>query len=250
MRRELVLFFCAVQFLTRLPTPRLRGFQPDWIVSSTRYFPLVGQLVGGLGAATLLSAAWVWTGWLPVLLALAVTILATGAFHEDGLADACDGLGGGQTADRRLEIMKDSRIGTYGALALIFSVAVRGVGLAALPPLDAALVLIAMQGVGRAAAVAAMALPYAGDPNAAKEGRPARPALINIVLAVLFAAWPLVFLPPVAVAAALILGGAMALGLANLARRLIGGRTGDVLGGVEQLAEIGFVLGASAVLLR
>ena len=118
MRREVALFLTAVQLLTRVPTPGIAGFQPDWVARSARYYPLVGALVGAVAALVLLGAARLWTGALPALLAVAGGVLLTGAFHEDGLADAADGLGGGATRERRLHIMKDSRIGSYGALAL------------------------------------------------------------------------------------------------------------------------------------
>ncbi|MDB5456252.1 MAG: cobS, partial [Caulobacter sp.] len=139
LRRELQLLLCATQFLTRAPVPPLPGFQPDWVRRSARYFPLVGQAVGGICALVLLVAAHWLGGWLPALLAVATGVLLTGGFHEDGLADTADGLGGGQTVARRLEIMKDSRVGTYGVLALCLTLAARVGALAALPPLTAAL---------------------------------------------------------------------------------------------------------------
>ncbi|HBY44024.1 MAG TPA: adenosylcobinamide-GDP ribazoletransferase, partial [Brevundimonas sp.] len=110
--REARLFVCALQFLTRLPTPPLRDFQPEWIQQSARWFPLVGQVVGLIAAAILYGAAQVWSPWIAALLAVAAGVALTGGFHEDGLADTADGLGGGQTRARRLEIMKDSRLGS------------------------------------------------------------------------------------------------------------------------------------------
>lgn len=248
LRRQLDYLCCAVQFLTRLPTPRLDGFHSEWIARSARYFPLVGQLVGALGAAALLVSAKLWSGPLPALVALAVTVLVSGAFHEDGLADSCDGLGGGQTPERRLEIMKDSRVGTYGAVALILTFGLRGLGLANLGWTEAAAALLAAQGLGRTAAVIGMRLPYAGDPSTAKEGRPGAPTRAELAVAVLIGLWPLVLLPFWAALIACAGGALLACAPALAAWRLIRGRTGDVLGAIEQAFEIGFILALTAAL--
>ncbi|MET0337810.1 MAG: adenosylcobinamide-GDP ribazoletransferase [Caulobacter sp.] len=250
LRRQVELFFCAVQFLTRLPTPALPRFEPDWTTRSARWFPLVGQVVGGMSALVLLGAAHLWNSWIAALLAIAAGVLITGAFHEDGLADTADGLGGGQTPERRLEIMKDSRVGTYGVIALVIVLGLKVAALASLAPAMAALGLLAANGAGRAAAVVVMRLsPYAGDIQAAKwKPVPDGVRSSEVLTAVLIAAWPLVFLPPLNVALGLGIGGVLVLAIVLLARRLIGGHTGDVLGAVEQVFELGFLLGLAAAL--
>lgn len=243
------LLVCAVQFLTRVPTPTLKSFEPAWITRSARYFPLVGQGVGAISALVLLAANHVWGGPLAALLAIATGVMLTGAFHEDGLADTADGLGGGQTPARRLEIMKDSRVGTYGVCALGLVLAIKVAVLATTSTETAALMLLAAHGVGRAAAVVVMrTTPYApsGEPGKWKPV-PQGVRTGEVMTAVLIAAWPLLFLPPGAVLAGLAGGGLLAVGLALLARRLIGGHTGDVLGGVEQVCEVGFLLGVAAL---
>jgi len=249
---EARLFLCAVQFLTRIPTPQLRGFDPSWITQSARYFPLVGQIVGAISALALFGVAQIWTPWIAALLAISLGVVITGGFHEDGLADTADGLGGGLTRARRLEIMKDSRLGSYGALALGLTLALRVAALAALTALSpalAALALFAAHGLGRAAAVAVMAaLPYGGDPGMAKEGRPDRASNFSLTIAALIAVMPLVLLPLTASLIALSLGLIAAAIPAWLAWRLIGGRTGDVLGAVEQAFELGFLLALAALL--
>ena len=246
MMRELRLLLCAMQFLTRIPVPALKGFAPEWITASARYFPLVGQIVGAFAALALVLAAKVWGGAVPAVLAIAVGILVTGAFHEDGLADSADGLGGGRTKEQRLLIMKDSRIGAYGALALMLALGLKAAALAQLPTLAAVGVLVAGHGAARAAAVVAMAvLPYAGDADAAKyKPVPNGVSIPACLIALVLAAWPFVaFAIPNAVPA-LAVGSVLALIMALSARRLIGGITGDVLGAVEQMFEIGFFLGA------
>ena len=252
IRHEARLFVCAVQFLTRIPTPQLAGFQPEWIQQSARYYPLVGQVVGGVSALILYGAAQVWNPWIAALLAVAAGVVLTGGFHEDGLADTADGLGGGLTRARRLEIMKDSRLGSYGALALGLTLALRVAALAMLTqasPLFAAVALLASHGLGRAAAVGAMAImPYGGDPGMAKEGKPDRASMTGLAVAVLVALWPLALLPVMAGVVGVATGLAVGAVPAWQAQRLIGGRTGDVLGAVEQMFEVGFLLAVAGLL--
>src|SRR5213595_1177307 len=115
---QLRLFFTALQFFTRLPIPGWIGFEQSWLNHASRYFPLVGVVVAALtGAVYALAALW-FPGPVAVVLATAAAIYATGAFHEDGFADMCDGFGGGMTAQRVMDIMKDSRIGAYGAIGI------------------------------------------------------------------------------------------------------------------------------------
>lgn len=247
--REVQLLFCAAQFLTRVPTPSLKGFETDWITRATRYFPLVGQGVGAVCAGVFFAGFQIWGAGVAAVLAIGVGLLITGAFHEDGLADTADGLGGGQTPQRRLEIMKDSRVGTYGVCALVIALGVKIALLASLAAHVGALALLAAHGVGRAAAVVVMrTTPYAPSAEAGKwKPTPMGVRTSEVVVALVVAAWPLLLLPGPAVAAGLVLGLVAALFLAKAAMRLIGGHTGDVLGAVEQVFEAGFLLGVAAL---
>jgi len=251
IRRELGLMAFAVRLLTRLPAPGAPPWSQDLLPRSVRYFPLVGLLVGGISALVLAGARALWSsGPLPALLAIAAGVLVTGAFHEDGLADTADGLGGGQSRDQRLAIMKDSRLGSYGALALGLALAARIFALSRISATGAAgAVLIFAHGAGRAAAVVTMtALPYAADPQASKLKAVARDVRVaDVAAALLIAALPLAAVPPVTAIAAVGVGGLAALWPALASRRLIGGYTGDVLGAVEQACETGVLLAASAV---
>ncbi len=248
-RHQVRLFLCAAQFLTRVPTPALKTFDPEWITRSARYFPLVGQGVGGVCALGLLAANHVWSPAVAALLAIGAGVLITGAFHEDGLADTADGLGGGQTAARRLEIMKDSRIGTYGVCALGLVLALKVAVLGSVSASKAAAMLLAAHGLGRAAAVMAMRLtPYAPSGEAGKwKPVPQGVRWGEVAVAVLIALWPLVLLPPLSSLGGLVVGAILASFVAWQARRLIGGHTGDVLGAIEQVFELGFLLGAAAL---
>ncbi|MBV2360718.1 adenosylcobinamide-GDP ribazoletransferase [Thalassococcus sp. CAU 1522] len=249
LRTEWHLFLLAVQFLTRLPVPRNLPFSDDLLIRATRFYPLVGCLVGSIGAVVL----WVASLWFPplvaVLLSLAATLLATGAFHEDGLADAVDGLGGGMTADRALEIMRDSRIGTYGAVALGLTLALKVALLAAMPVSVAGFVLIAGHGLGRMATVHVIATTrYARDQGAKFVAPSVTPDGYRIALANAFV---------ILIASVLVIGTgeafagmALCILLAQAFRlvfvRKLGGYTGDCLGGTQQMGELGFYLGVVA----
>jgi adenosylcobinamide-GDP ribazoletransferase len=188
-----------------------------------------------------------WSGALPALLAIGVGVLVTGGFHEDGLADAADGLLGGTTPERRLVIMKDSRIGSYGALALGLTLGAKVLALGSTPVVAGALGLIAAHACARSAAVGVMwALPYAGDVAAAKLAPQARVRAGEMMLAAGLGVLCLLMLPP----ARAVLGlsaGVLAAGIVALvARRRIGGWTGDVAGAAEQVFEAAFLLALAA----
>ncbi len=244
------LLVCAVQFLTRLPTPQLSRFEPDWINRAARYFPLAGQLVGLLAAAVWLLSEQVWPGLPAAALTVGASVLITGAFHEDGLADTADGFGGGADRARRLAIMKDSRVGSYGALALCLIILLRVSLMSRLTPWGGALALVVANGGARAAAVVAMAgLPYAGDPDAAKiKPTPQGVRWSEAALAVSLGGWPLLLLKPYEAVLGLLLLSLSTTSMALLARRMIGGVTGDVLGAVEQVGEVALLMGASALI--
>src|SRR5574343_914935 len=122
---QLRLFFTALQFFTRLPIPSWVGFDAAWLNQAARYFPLVGVVVALIGAGVYGLAALLLPAPVATLLSTAATIYATGAFHEDGFADMCDGLGGGMRRQRVLEIMKDSRRGAYGASGIVCMVGLK-----------------------------------------------------------------------------------------------------------------------------
>lgn len=252
IRREINLIICAVQFLTRIPTPELKRFDPAWIQTSARYYPMVGMLVGTLSAAVLWGASQLASPLVAALLSIAASMALTGCFHEDGLADCADGIGGGATRERRLEIMKDSRLGTYGASVLFLNLMIRAACLAtliAVSPVLAAIAMICAQSFGRSAAVTAMTImPYGGNPGMAKEGNPDRTSAHNAIIAILIGIIPFVFLTPVMASAGLAVGMMVAAVPVLLAWKYLGGRTGDVLGAVEQCFEIGFLLALGAVI--
>ncbi|HEV6965026.1 adenosylcobinamide-GDP ribazoletransferase [Roseateles sp.] len=249
------LLLVALQFLTRLPV-RLSGFQPAWLNDCVRHFPVVGAGVGLAGGAVLAAATQVWPAWIAAVLALAATVALTGGFHEDGLADTFDALGGVVSRDKALAIMKDSRIGSYGALALVLSLLLRAALLAVLAtrPLGAAVAaLVASHAFARTAAVGVMvSLPYGGDVDHAK----AKPLALavpprNLALALGWCGLLALGLMALGMAWGRLLAAALAsafvaLVLRGWLRRRLGGYTGDGLGATEQLAEIAVLLAFTA----
>lgn len=241
----------AFGFLTRLPVGSgTTGVAPDFR-RIARVFPIVGAAVGILGGIVILIAGWL--GEPPLLavsLAVAATVLITGGFHEDGLADTADGFGGGRSSEQKLEIMGDSRIGTYGALVLIFSVLFRVGALAAIYPTGAfrtALALVAAEAVSRAAQVRLWyALPAArqgglSDAAGAPDERSMLAALVIGLVVVIVAIIP-AFGFSAAIVATVVLGIAT-FAFIRLSSSQIGGRTGDTLGACQQIAGAGFLLG-------
>jgi adenosylcobinamide-GDP ribazoletransferase len=243
-------------FLTRLPPDWLGGpaaTRPDFR-RAARVFPLIGALVGAVGGAVLLLASWL---HLPPLLAAALGVLATvaftGALHEDGLADTTDGFGGGNTTARRLEIMDDSRIGTFGVIAVVFSILLRIAALTsliALGPFRAALALVAAEALSRAAMVRFWeSLPAAKLGGLASDTGPPdhQATVIALVLGVVIALgliWPgLGFWPAIL---AIFLAGVATYMFARLSNDAIGGRTGDTLGACQQIALLAFLVGTTA----
>ena len=228
----------AVAFLTRLPMPHPQGAVPPNFVRAHRMFPVVGALIGGVVGLLCLGLRHVGVpGLAAAALALGASALLTGALHEDGLADVADGFGGGRDIAGKLEIMRDSRLGTYGALILLVSFAARLSALAAIPDSFVVPSLVAAHALARGVLPwMSMSLPYARkDGLAVNAGRPdAATAALGGVGALAIA---LVSLSWTNALLASVVAGLSAAGMAWLAQRQIGGQTGDVLGGTEQVGE-------------
>jgi adenosylcobinamide-GDP ribazoletransferase len=247
-------FFNALRFMTIFPVPSSdTATAPDWLSRCAKYFPAVGICVGLVSAVALLLAGAIWSPVIAALLAVAASIVVSGGLHEDGLADTADGFGGGWSVEKRLAIMKDSRIGAYGALALLFGIALRVTALAELPLWTGAAALIATHAAARITPAFVMnALPYAGDAAAMKVSYADAPVSANDIgfalIVVACALVPLIVVSFLSVISGLLLGALLAAAITLWARRLIDGYTGDVLGAIEQVFEIGFLLGVAAII--
>ncbi|KPF46676.1 cobalamin synthase [beta proteobacterium AAP121] len=259
MLHELRLFFIALQFLTRVPIPAWVGFQPGWLHESARHFPAVGLCVGGFGALVLWGAAHAWSALIAVLLCMAATVWLTGAFHEDGLADTCDGLGGAVTREKALAIMKDSRLGSYGAVGLLFVLALKAATLHALAVRDlpAALALLPMAHAGSRTATVVLlrVLPYGGDAEHAK-AKPLAQQVSDgglawaLLWALCAAAGASFFVPVPVLLWAALAAGVVTLWMARWLQQRLGGYTGDALGATQQFSELAIYLAALAALSR
>ncbi|MFB6450067.1 adenosylcobinamide-GDP ribazoletransferase [Bradyrhizobium tunisiense] len=238
----------AASFVTILPVGSSKPAGDGAVARATWALPVAGLLVGLAGALVYtIASRFGLTSNLAALLALATTALITGALHEDGLADTADGLGGGRTRERKLEIMRDSRIGTYGVCALILSIGLRWSALATIAdPFAVMLALCAAHAAARAGVPAFMSLvpPARPDGLSASAGAPpGRSVALALALGTLTLALALGPSKALVSLTLLTLAGLM---LAWLAIRQIGGQTGDVLGAFEQLGEILILLVAAA----
>lgn len=236
----------ALMLLTRLPAGRIAVVPA--MGAAAWAFPLVGFVVGAVSAAVLLAALAL--GVAPTMaagLALLAGVLATGGLHEDGLADVADGFGGGRDRARKLEIMRDSRIGSYGALALVLSLELRWQGLTILAAHSgeaAAMALVALGAASRAGMALALAvMPAARDDGLGKAAAGVDALRAGCALAIGMGAL-LAIGAPVAILAMAVAG--LALGLQAL--RQIGGQSGDLLGALQQVSEIAGWLVLSALI--
>lgn len=249
-RREMRIFLTALAYFTRVPIPAWVGFHPEDLHASARYFPLVGVLVGMAGAlATQLALGW-WPVPVAVLLGMAATLLLTGAFHEDGLADSADAFGGGWQKEDVLRIMHDSRIGTFGALALGMALLLKWQLLLEIATQAGAvtmlLTLVGAHGASRAMAVSLLAtLPYVRPEGKAK---PVAQQLQGkgLLFALLCGVLPLLAGGVGFFVVAIGLLALLRLALARYFVRRIGGYTGDCLGMAQQLGELLVYLLAAA----
>lgn len=237
----------ALAFLTRLPLAQSGEPLPDDLARAMRCFPLAGAVVGLAGGLVFLVASFALTPLVAGLLAVGAMAFLTGGLHEDGLADTADGIGGGRDREDALRIMRDSRIGSYGTLALILSVGMRAGAIAGLA--DAAFgAIIAAAAVSRGLLPAAIALstPARPDGLGAAAGRPRETDVLTaLAIAAVLAALSVGFGATMAV---FLLAAGGAATVAWIAKRRIGGYTGDVLGAAQQAAEIAALFAVLAVL--
>jgi adenosylcobinamide-GDP ribazoletransferase len=240
--QQIRLFFIALQFFTRLPVPGRVGFEASWLQHASRYFPLVGCVVAAIAAGVYYVAALVLPAPVAAVLSTSASIYLTGAFHEDGFADTCDGLGG-LTRERALEIMKDSRGGAYGAIGIACMLATKLSALSMLLPRQAIAALFLAHPLSRLAATSLIRkLEYVRGEGKAK---PLARQMTGAEFAIAFvtACLPAALLlatgwsTPAAIGAAMLTALLAAWWLGRLFVRRLGGYTGDRMGAVQQVAE-------------
>ncbi len=245
----------CLRFYSRLNLPAAPGgaSMADF-GDALRALPIAGAIIGGAGAAALFCARAVGLPALPAAIcAIAALVAVTGALHEDGLADVADGFGGGATREKKLEIMRDSRLGSYGAIALALSLMLRVTSLAAITERGLGLAVFALLCAGAVSRTAGL-LPLLLSAPARRDGagaampRPTEEALRLALILAGAASLPLLF-TGVSVSqgvSAVIAAAAAAFAVTRLAERQIGGYTGDVLGAAQQAAEIAVLLALCA----
>ncbi|MFI3156094.1 MAG: adenosylcobinamide-GDP ribazoletransferase [Methylococcaceae bacterium] len=239
------LFLLALSFYTRLPYPQTLDYQQ--LPQAAVYLPLIGWLVGGITALSFYLSALIWPQTTAVILALITGLLITGALHEDGFADVCDGFGGGINKQRILEIMKDSHLGVYGFLGLLLLLLLKISLLAAIPAAAMPLILLAGHSISRLSPLLLMyRYTYAREHRSKASIAIYQPNFWELAFASVIALLPLALLPALC-ALAIVPALLATVLLGHYFYRRIDGYTGDCLGASQQLAETVFYLSVSAL---
>lgn len=255
MKKQLNIFFTALMFFTRIPVPKNIGHSTAMLQKSARYFSWVGLVVGAIAAAAVYGLQFIFSPALAIIFSMIISIFVTGAFHEDGFADVCDGFGGGWTKDKILLIMKDSRLGTYGVIGVVAMLALKFLLLMELMAKSQNLyqfliIILAAHALSRLAAVTIMQqYQYVADVDTSKSKPLAdrKLTLPELLTAIAGAALPLLFLNYTFLCALVpVLIARLYLG--NYFNKWIGGYTGDCLGATQQVSEVFFYLGCAGVL--
>ena len=239
-RQQINRFFNALTFYSRIPGPNWVDYSSDQLNRASGYFPFIGYLVALWGYCVYLLCAYVLPHDISLLISMASSILLTGAFHEDGFADLCDGFGGGYTQADILRIMKDSRLGTYGVCGLLFILLLKWQALSALPVAWLFIGLLCAHSLSRAWAISLiMVLPYVQE-DAFSKAKPIAKHWFkqDMALAWGFALLPLFWLPWMVSLGLLLMGGVMFVITWRWYQQRLAGYTGDALGASQQMHEV------------
>jgi len=252
MKKHWTLFLTAIMFYTRIRVPKNIEYSEDLLNKSTKYFPFIGWIVGGLGALVFYLCQFIFPISISVILSMVSTILLTGAFHEDGLADSCDAFGGGWTKEKILEIMKDSRIGTYGTVSLILILFTKYFCLASVTVEQIPFVLFAGHALSRYTATGMIFFSEYARADASSKTKPVgkRLSATDYLIAFIFGSTPLLLLSinySYWYLLILITIVPIIYFLKRYFEKWIGGFTGDGLGATQQISEIVFYLSFIAI---
>lgn len=248
MKKETRIFFTALMFLTRLPVPQTTDHSPEYLEKAAKYFPLIGWIIGGISAFTFVLCQMALPVDLSILASIIAGIVATGAFHEDGFADVCDAFGGGWTKERILDIMKDSRLGTFGVIGLISILAAKFLLLKAIagpfistssvvPLIGVFLTAHALSRFMAVIAIQTSVYVFSEDKSKSKPLASRRLTGIEFISAGLFSLLPFISLP---IHFLFIIVPALltTFYLTRYFKKWISGYTGDCLGAIQQAAEV------------
>jgi len=254
MIKEIKLFFTALMFFTRIPCPAWVGYSKELLNSSLKYFAVMGWVVGGISALILWISLFIFPLSVSILLVMSASILITGALHEDGFTDVCDSFGGGWGKEQILTIMKDSRIGVYGAIGIILILSVKFAALYEIAKYSTSILLFSILNAHTSSRFMAFTViqsyDYVQDLDKSKS-KPMANAKLSagkfffsfsaalIPMALFIDNWCLILAMPICYIPRLYLG--------SYFKKHIGGYTGDCVGAVQQVCEISFYLAVLAL---
>ncbi|WP_140485220.1 adenosylcobinamide-GDP ribazoletransferase [Flavobacterium sp. GSA192] len=256
MKKELHIFFTALMFYTRIPCPATIDHHPDYLNKASRYFPVIGWLVGSISFMVFYLSTFVFSNEIAIVLSMIASILVTGAFHEDGFADVCDGFGGGWTKEKILLIMKDSAIGAYGAIGLVLLFLLKFQGLVQLVEETNSiaigfLLFVSAHSVSRLAAISIVFTHQYSREDATSKSKPIAQSYTwrEVFGAFFFGLLPLLILAIFCwqILYAVITVFLFRFFLARYFQKWIGGYTGDCLGATQQVCEVVFYLSSFAL---
>lgn len=249
IKREIKIFLSSILFFTRIPIPFLKGDLQSSLKDAVRYFPLVGTIVGGIVALAFFGLQQIFPLSLAILLSIVVGLLITGALHEDGFADFCDGYGGGHTKERILAIMKDSSIGVYGAVGVVSILAVKFVAILSINPERIIFSLIVAHTFSRLMSVFLMFTSQYVRPDETAKAKTvgSNASIASLLVASTVGAASLFLLTMNQSIVILISTTVLFIGFRAYVIKRTGGYTGDVLGALQQITEVTMYLVMVAV---
>lgn len=237
-------FLTAIMFFTRIPVPASLPFSKELLNKALRFFPLVGTIVGAIGAGVLWLALLIFPLPIALLLSMLTTIFVTGVFHEDGFADFCDGYGGGTSKEKVLEIMKDSRLGAYGIIGIVGMLTTKFMALSYLPPSNLFVILIAAHTLSRFVPIILVyTTPYIQE-DAVSKAKPIgnQVTKTSIAIALITTAATLIFFNWITIVAIIAVSTILFLRFQHYILKRTGGYSGDVLGALQQIIEVAIYL--------
>ena len=240
IKKEIKILLTAVMFYTRIPCPVNMEYSAEMLNKSTRYLPFIGWIIGSVTGFIYWGSSFILPDTIAIILSMASGILITGAFHEDGFADVCDGFGGGWTKEDRLRIMKDSRLGTYGAIGIIFILLSKFFFLKELSSFSLLLVLVASHSVSRLIPVLVIFFgSYSRDDLTSKVKPIGRKISVpGLIVAIVTGVFPVLLFQKPEFFLIIILPILTGLLLMQYFKKRIDGYTGDCLGTIQQVSEI------------
>ena len=251
IKKQIHYFLTAVLFFTRIPCPKWVNHSPEILNKSSRYFSLVGIVVGSIAALTYFASSYIFSTDIAIVISMISSIWITGAFHEDGFADVCDGFGGGWTKEKILTIMKDSRLGTFGVSGLVFILAIKFLALYHLQSLSVDLILVIISGHSISRFIATVLLythEYVRDIDSSKiKPTTKQMSSKSLLISGIFGIVPLFFFQKPMVFLVLLPLLLTYLYMGHFFKKWIGGQTGDCAGALQQVAEIVFYLSLLAL---